>query len=174
MVKRILVATDGSENARRAEDVANEIAAGLGASVLLVHAVVDTPTDEDLTGMADVMRQLGPQRTASLHVENLAKHVSESTGVEGVHTKADAMRTLGERLLENAAERAREAGVRNVETRVAFGDAGDAIVKIAEADDAELIVVGTRGISGLRGRLMGSVSQQVMKEAPQNTLVVKE
>lgn len=173
-MERILVATDGSDTARRAEATARELAVGQGASLLLVHAVIDEPTDADLTGMAGVMRDLGPQRTASLHVENVAKHVAQSTGQEGIYTQADALRALGERVLEQAADRAREAGVARVETHLNFGDAGHVIVEAARNYGVDLIVVGTRGYGGLRGRLMGSVSQSVMHKAPQSTLVVKD
>lgn len=64
------------------------------------------------------------------------------------------------------AERGREAAM--VE---AYGDPGDAIV--AAAEDAGLIVVGSRGHNRLERLLVGSVSTKVVQRAPCDVLVVR-
>jgi nucleotide-binding universal stress UspA family protein len=53
------------------------------------------------------------------------------------------------------------------------GDAAEAIVDEAQNEDAELIVLGTRGLSGAKRWLMGSVSTRVVHHAPCNVLVVR-
>jgi nucleotide-binding universal stress UspA family protein len=53
------------------------------------------------------------------------------------------------------------------------GDAAERIVDEAQNEDAELIVLGTRGLSGAKRWLMGSVSTRVVHHAPCNVLVVR-
>ena len=54
-----------------------------------------------------------------------------------------------------------------------FGDAADAIVKEAEASDADLIVVGARGLNTVERWLLGSVSSKVVHHAACDVLVVR-
>lgn len=174
MIERILVATDGSDSARHAEKTACELAVALGANLVIAHTVVERPSEEEVGGMAEVMHGIGPQPFAPLHMDNLVEQVAHATGSERIHTQADAVRALAERLLQRAVERAGEAGVANVETRQLDGDPAESIVEAARREQADLIVVGTRGIGGLRGRLMGSVSEQVMHHADVSTLIARE
>jgi nucleotide-binding universal stress UspA family protein len=79
---------------------------------------------------------------------------------------AGARRTL-ERALADAGDRT--AGV-DVEPVVREG--APARVLLEEADDADLLVVGSRGLGGFRGLLLGSVSQQCSHHAPCPVVVV--
>jgi nucleotide-binding universal stress UspA family protein len=51
---------------------------------------------------------------------------------------------------------------------------GDALVDLARQRQAGAIVMGSRGLSGLRARLEGSTSKDVLKHAPCPVLVVHE
>lgn len=73
---------------------------------------------------------------------------------------ADAMQILKDRGVKAKA----------VERR---GDAAEAIVDEALQDGAELIILGTRGLSSAKRWLMGSVSTRVVHHAPCNVLVVR-
>ena len=54
------------------------------------------------------------------------------------------------------------------------GDPAREIVRAAEEENAELIVVGTHGRTGLARLLMGSVAEQVVRHAPCPVLIVKD
>ena len=56
---------------------------------------------------------------------------------------------------------------------IAHGHVGHEIVKLAESVRAELVVVGSRGLTGTTRYLMGSVSDSVVKYAPCPVLVVR-
>jgi nucleotide-binding universal stress UspA family protein len=53
------------------------------------------------------------------------------------------------------------------------GDPGPAIVKYADANDVDLIVIGTRGLNALQEFVLGSVSHKVVKRAHCPVLIVK-
>jgi nucleotide-binding universal stress UspA family protein len=60
-----------------------------------------------------------------------------------------------------------------VERKVAHGDPVDEIVAIAQANQCDLIVMGTHGRTGLDRLLMGSVAEHVLRRAPCPVLTVK-
>ena len=80
------------------------------------------------------------------------------------------MKTLLKGLLKLIS--AREAGM-TVERRLAEGDPAMEIPEAARQIGGDLIVLGTHGRSGLRRLLMGSVSEEVVREAPCPVLTVK-
>ncbi|NET55745.1 MAG: universal stress protein [Symploca sp. SIO2E6] len=59
------------------------------------------------------------------------------------------------------------------ELEIVNGDAAVEIVRLAHIHQADLIVIGTRGLTGLKRVLQGSVSSQVVADAPCSVLVVK-
>jgi len=59
------------------------------------------------------------------------------------------------------------------ELEIVTGDPAVEIVRLAHIHQANLIVIGTRGLTGLKRILEGSVSSQVVADAPCSVLVVK-
>ena len=60
-----------------------------------------------------------------------------------------------------------------VETSVLYGDPVNEIIRFSRETSADLIVVGTRGKSGIERIFLGSVAEGVVREAPCPVLVVK-
>ncbi|MCK4583380.1 universal stress protein [Candidatus Bathyarchaeota archaeon] len=60
-----------------------------------------------------------------------------------------------------------------VETRLEEGRASDVIVKIAQEEDADLIVMGSRGMGGIVG-FLGSTSRHVIEARTKPILIVKK
>ena len=60
------------------------------------------------------------------------------------------------------------------EHRLVMGDPATEIVRIAEEEQAELIVLGTHGRTGLSRILMGSVAEAVVRHAPCPVLIYRE
>lgn len=69
-------------------------------------------------------------------------------------------------------EQAHSTGVK-VQWRCAVGEAGTAICEVAESLQADLVVIGRRGLSGLAEVFAGSVSNEVVHHAPCSVLVVQ-
>ncbi len=75
--------------------------------------------------------------------------------------------------LERAETQARSAGLANVEVFARQGDAADAILDVAEELDADLIVIGNKGMTGADRFLLGSVPNKVSHYAPCSVLIVR-
>jgi nucleotide-binding universal stress UspA family protein len=80
----------------------------------------------------------------------------------------DAGRVAAERTRRALGDRAGAA-----EIRVTEGDAREEILRVADEWDADLVVVGARGLGRIRGFLLGSVSQAVARDYPGPVLVIK-
>ena len=74
-----------------------------------------------------------------------------------------------ERLEALAKKYADRAG--KVSADVVVGDAAEEIIKFADKENADLIIIGTHGAKGLEKILMGSTADQVVKKAPCPVLV---
>ena len=89
--------------------------------------------------------------------------------------KADAidLQEVAEAVLARAVGETEAEGV-EVETHAREGDPADVIIRVAEELGAELIVVGSRGLTGLERFLLGSVSSKLSQHAPTSLMVVRD
>jgi nucleotide-binding universal stress UspA family protein len=149
-----LIAFDGSAAARQAVAAAAELLKPRATLVLtvwepaLAHAAVAPPPDVGMTPAVDPSLQL---------------EVDE------------ALRDRAERVANDGAELARSLGL-DAEA-IAMADVRDiarTIIELARERNAATIVVGSRGLSGLRARFEGSTSKSVVKHAPCPVVVVHD
>ena len=146
MFSSIVVGTDGSETAGKAVLQATELAqAGrrLGQPRVRVRAGVRQP------------RLREEKREVPKDLEWM------------VNPREDVEATLKE-----AAENVEGAGVK-VDTFAREGDAADAILDVAEETNADLIVVGNKGMTGTKRFLLGSVPNKVSHHAPCSVLIIR-
>lgn len=76
-------------------------------------------------------------------------------------------------LLKEAHDKLLEEGLREVNYRILQGSPATAIANAALEEDADLIVMGSRGLTPMTGLLLGSVSKRVIGIAPCPVLVVR-
>jgi nucleotide-binding universal stress UspA family protein len=141
----ILMATDGSKDARLAADVALDLAAEFDSEL---HVTYVEPMPARHIGLARLASDLPPEVVMSVEEEaktKLAEQVGKMGEGDGKVTRAHA------RVGSPAAE----------------------IVGLAEKLEAGLVVVGSRGLGGIRRALMGSVSDSVVRHAHCPVLVVR-
>jgi len=150
MIERILLATDGSEHANRAVELVADLAVATAAEVVVLHVMRHA-------GSGRVPEELLPLVRLE-HIE-----VTEREMLEGVARE----------IVERAAQRLRERGVAKTGTRVMLGDPAASVVEAGREAKADLIVVGRRGLGGLGGALLGSVSLKVAQLADAPVLTVK-
>ena len=84
----------------------------------------------------------------------------------------DKETTMARSVVEPVAQKLSAAGL-DVVREVLEGPPADAILRVAEARQVDLIVVGSRGMGALAGALLGSVSLKVLSHATVPVLVVK-
>lgn len=79
----------------------------------------------------------------------------------------------GKKVLEKAERAAKEAGALNVRTELLEGDSSQMLLHYAERESSDVIIMGSRGLSGLKELFLGSVSQTVVQGAKIPVFIVK-
>lgn len=74
--------------------------------------------------------------------------------------------------LDKATEAARAVGCENIETEIRSGTPVEALMEIVNDRQADLLVVGNRGINSLTGRLLGSVPADVARQSDCDVMIV--
>lgn len=128
----------------------------------------------DLTTASREATERAIDLAARLDARLLIVNVLEKRRVAGggSHDRVDQARSEREAHLVHVVRDARAAGV-TAEFLVWEGDPGSSIAAAAEAEAADLVVVGTRGRSGAERMLLGSVSDHVVRHAACPVLVVR-
>jgi nucleotide-binding universal stress UspA family protein len=146
-LRKILVPLDGSEWSFRAAKYAIRIAKMSGAEIVCVHAVVSLPSTAYASPHAGV---LIPQ-----YIEEAKKEAQKLY---------DEVNTIAEK-----------AGVvkLSAETILDVFSVADAIISYAEKNNVDLIIIGTKGKTGLKKVLLGSVASGVISHAKCPVLVVR-
>jgi nucleotide-binding universal stress UspA family protein len=75
--------------------------------------------------------------------------------------------------VQTASDTARKAGATDVETVAAVGEPVSVLLGAAEKHSADLLVVGSRGLNTLKGRILGSVPSEVSRRSDCDVLVVR-
>lgn len=145
MFTRIVVGTDGSDTAAEAVRQAVDLAKLAGARLSIVSAF-----------------------------EPVSKRRVQA---EQEEAPADVHYEIGPRedvnlVLDGAAAIARKEGL-EVQTHPIEADPAEAILNVAEETEADLIVVGNKGMSGARRFLLGSVPNKVSHHAPCSVIIVR-
>jgi nucleotide-binding universal stress UspA family protein len=133
--KRILLPTDGSEDAVRAAEAASDLARRCGAELHVVHVW------HDVRGFAHdfVKREL---------------------------------RRQGQEILDEQVKRIRASGGEVTKAYLRKGRTSNEVIALSKEIDADLIVVGSRGLGTVRRILMGSQSEEIVHHAQIPVLVL--
>jgi nucleotide-binding universal stress UspA family protein len=141
---RILLATDGSEEADLAALRAVDLADATDSELHVVHVGVVPTFLKSYPGT------LGYERRLYEEIEEISRE-----------------------LLRKQSWRVKAAGGTVAGAHLRMGEVAMEIVALAEELGADLIVMGSRGLSGVRRALMGSVSDSVVRHAHCPVLVVR-
>ncbi|MGA2520313.1 MAG: universal stress protein [Acidimicrobiales bacterium] len=116
--------------------------------------------------------QLAKLLSATLHIVTVYRPKAvRGAGVPDEYLDALGPGGTADALLDDQCARARSAGVQ-VEGHAETGDPSEAIVRVAEQVHADLIVVGNKGMAGVR-RVLGSVPNSVAHQAPCSVLILQ-
>ncbi|HVN63873.1 MAG TPA: universal stress protein, partial [Candidatus Binataceae bacterium] len=143
-----LAATDFSEDSKFALDFAEELARKFSAEIVVLH--VDQP-------LAPVIMtpELGP-----------------AMDVGAMNRIAEEQRLLAQRELDTIVRRLRDGGLK-AKSMLKVGSPFLEIIRTAQSENSELIVLGTHGRTGLAHVLLGSVAERVVQKAPCAVLTIR-
>lgn len=144
--RTVVVGTDGSESSFLAVRRAGALAGACGARLVIVCAYLPPRADER-----------GPRRAQG-------ELGGDAVQVVGTAPAEDTVRT--------AAEAAVAAGAGEVDQVAVVGSPVETLIDVVTRAQADLLVVGNRGLNSLKGRLMGSVPADVTRRSAVDVLVV--
>lgn len=143
--KRIIVPLDGSDFSFRAAEYAIKLAKLTGGEILCVHAIIDLPYIEYMgPGIFTITRYIDE---AKKQTEEWFSQVKSKATKQGIKVTAD--------------------------TIFNHPSVAESIINYASEQKADLIVIGTRGRSGLKRLVLGSVASAVVAHAGCPVLVVR-
>jgi nucleotide-binding universal stress UspA family protein len=120
----------------------------------------------------DYARELAEKHDSKLILLHAFHSTSDLRGSEGFNQMVGKRKQKGEEIIKDACKRLGQVSF-EVEEDLLEGPATEAIVSVVEARNADLVVMGTRGMGSLKGLLFGSVSTKVTHYAPCSVLVVR-
>ena len=159
MFNKILVAIDRSTASRKVFETAVSLAKATGGNLMLLHVLSDKEASSSPS--IDTAREKAPFDSSTL--EAYDRHWQELEQQQ--QQEIEVMRSL--------VKEATAAGV-NTEFTQTLGDPGETICNLAQTWSAELILVGSRGLTGIKKIILGSVSNYVTHHAPCSVLIVRE
>ena len=140
---KILVATDGSKHALNAVKYAAKL-------------ISNARSSDSIT-------------LISVHDDTGFRHAAQFVGKAEVE---DYLREVSEKEMKSARKALDQAGIK-YDNAIVIGHVTEEIIKFANAGKYDLIVLGSKGRSGIADLLIGSVAQRVLATAKQPVLLVK-
>jgi len=144
---KIILATDASEDAQKAAQIATDIANNSGSELHVLHV----------------------GNTKDFHIAPGAEQTfAPRSGSYG------EIRENAEKTLDEAVRQVEETGGTVAQAHLRMGDPDDEILRFCEEQgDVGLLVMGSRGLGPIKRRLMGSVSESVVRHAHCPVLVAR-
>ncbi len=173
MIKTILVPTDGSDHATKAATLAADIAEKYGARLVLLHIMSRGPLPEAWRHMAEVEHVVEPGAPAMADIPSTNVPTPNAAQRRAGDRNREILEFVGQKVLNAAVEIAKEKGVKDFTTALEDGNPVKRILDYANKEDANLIVMGSRGLTDFNGLLMGSVSHKVSHLAKCTCITVK-
>jgi nucleotide-binding universal stress UspA family protein len=155
-IKNILYATDLSENARYAYKYAASLAQQYEARVTILH-VIEKPTAETFL---QIQGYIGEEKWKQLQEEKQSDFVSRIKGrlndfCDEISSEVDACTFQVDKII------------------VTEGIAADEILHQAELNDADVIIMGTRGFGMFKDALMGGTARRVVRRSSIPVMVIR-
>ena len=176
MIKTIVVPTDGSGHAKKAVDLAADIAEKYGARMVILHILLRHTSEFDIEALCreNAMPDALAKKFADLQQDFLELvTVSADAGPISIPIPDELLNEVGDLILGNARKRAESKNVKDITVHILDGAPADQIVAAAGKENADMIVMGSRGLGNIAGLLMGSVSHKVSHLAECTCVTVK-
>lgn len=147
---KLLVCTDGSEHSKKALDKAAEIAGGCKVTDVVVMHVYDNMQD----------------------ISIFAGDFSNTEQVERFRQAMENHKEEKKKYLDDAVKYLADRGIK-ARSILKEGHPSHTIVNTSNEEEIDMIIIGSRGLGGLKKLFLGSVSNAVIQEAKCSVLTVK-
>jgi nucleotide-binding universal stress UspA family protein len=179
-MKKILVPVDGSNQSRRALDIACDLAARHDAQVLLFHTMLRDKDAQELKALANYeaidersLRELDKVAAGPLPEVTSAGALMQNPDAPRRPAPAWVLESIGQTVLDHAQQHAEELGAQTVRLPIDDGPAAERILDCAKREAADTIVMGSRGLRSIESLTFGSVSEKVSRDADCTCVIVK-
>lgn len=160
MYKKIVVGYDGSEKSQAALDHAADIADYHHALLIIIHVMKEKPPVSS--------QPLYPSAATRIEADERMDILLQEKEEEEL-----VLQSGKGRFLVRKARNRLYLEDEQIQTEVLFGDPAKEITRLAQIENADLIVLGNRGLNGLKKIMLGSVSQKVAQSSECPVLIVK-
>jgi nucleotide-binding universal stress UspA family protein len=175
MFSKLLCPTDGSEHSAKALDLAIDLAKKYDASLVIMHVPHRSGNIDALQRFAEVEGLSQHVNTEIKRLQSMDPRLDLATGSafqdSGISPRL--LVEVGQHILDGAKGVAQQNGLENIDTRLQSGDPADSILRCIEEENIDCVVMGSRGLSDLKGVFLGSVSHKVANQAPCTCITVK-
>ena len=163
MVNCIVCAIDGSEHSNRAVQLAVDLAKLYNAKLRLLHVYMTGMSLSEIDEFSEHPELSDLIKEENARLTEVAVAIAASAqGVAYVPSASDeVVARIGQVILEDARKIAASASVGDVSVSTANGSPASEIVSFAEAQGADMVVIGSRGLGGLSSVFLGSTSMKV-------------
>ena len=164
-IKKILYATDLSENARVAFAYAVSLANLYSAQLVMLHVLPEDPDlDEKVKGHVD----------AKMWQDIKSRHLEEArSALIGKRREHMAIQEVLNRFRKDAGRLSDESAAEMDDIMVESGHPVQVIVRVAQETDCDLIVMGRHGYGVLKDALMGGVARGVLQRSDKPVLLIR-
>lgn len=152
--KHLLVATDGSDSARKAATFAGELARALDAQVSVLFVQDDALVMTSAWGAAEAA---GGKVGGNMSVDEIRDMLEQQAKESALADAVDAIGSVSG----------------NIESALIWGHPASEICRYAREHSIDLIVIGSHGRSGIKEALLGSVSHSVANRASCPVTIVR-
>ena len=143
-MKKIIVSVDGSSHSLRAIQKAKEISQAFDSHIILINAI------------------------DNIHYYNFETQII----IYDEFNELEASRRRSKILLEKSKESLKDIEDR-VETVTLEGDPSHVIIEYINASDADLVIIGSHGVKGIKRFMLGSLVSKVVHQSEKNVLIVR-
>ena len=155
MINKILVAVDFSPKTKPVLDSAISLAKTTEATLMLLHVISEVESDYPISSITDYYPVVFEADRYQVYQEKLTEY--KQKGLD---------------FLQNLQAKATAEGI-NTEYTQLIGNPGQEICQAAAKSQADLIIVGSRGLKGFKEMFLGSVSNYVTHHAPCSVFIVR-
>ncbi len=124
-----------------------------------------------------LLKNIKPEKIVLLHVAAIPSQLESYSGKLGAafYKMKDQLQEYGEEILNNAKKEIIDKNIDiPIETKMIWGQPQYEIVKETEKGNYDLVIMSNRGLSGIKGFFIGSVSNYVIHHVQCTVIIVKK